>query len=158
MRPFRYGGGTRAGTTRTGESLSGPVGPSSVPVGEKLELLRCVAAEMKKNPRVFGSNAALTFRCEDEDFAPSDGSSIEQWVIETYSNAGVNAFDRASGLSRARSYARRRSVGWAYAPKMNVLENAQQVRDEVLEDLPAPLVRRGIKTLILLTSHLYLTF
>ena len=35
--------------------------PFTVPIGEKLELLRAVAAELKKNQRVFGSNAALNW-------------------------------------------------------------------------------------------------
>ena len=46
---------------------------------------------MKKNPRVFGSSASLIFRSEDKYFASSEGSSIQQLIIQTFANAGANA-------------------------------------------------------------------
>jgi TldD protein len=132
--------------------------PFSVPIGDKLELLRNVAAEMKKNQRVFGSNASLTFRSEDKYFASSEGSSIQQLIIQTYANAGANAVDRQAGISRSRSYSPAPlSAGWEYVPEMNMLENAQRVREEVIEHLSAPAVKPGVKDLVLLPSHLYLT-
>ena len=118
--------------------------PFTVPIGEKLELLRSVAAEMKKNQRVFGSNASLMFRSEDKYFASSEGSSIQQLVIQTYGNAGANAVDRQAGVSRTRTYTPRRCrLGWEYVPEMNLLENAQRVREEVIEHLSAPPVKPG---------------
>ncbi len=132
--------------------------PFTVPAGEKLELLRSVAAEMKKNQRVFGSNASLIFRSEDKYFASSEGSSIQQLVIQTYGNAMANAVDRQAGVSRTRMYTPAPlSAGWEYVPEMNMPENARRVREEVLEHLAAPAVRPGVKDLVLMPSHLYLT-
>ncbi len=132
--------------------------PFQVPVGEKLELLRAAAAEMKRNQRVFGSNASLTFRSEDKYFASSEGSSIQQLIIQAYGNAGANAVDRQAGLSRSRTYSPAPlSVGWEYVPEMNLLENARRVREEVVDHLAAPSVKPGVKDLVLLPSHLYLT-
>ena len=132
--------------------------PFTVPLADKLELLRSVAAEMKKNSRVFGSNASLNFRSEDKYFASSEGSSIQQLIIQTYADAGANAVDRQVGISRTRSYTPAPlSVGWEYVPEMNLLENARRVREEVIEHLAAPPVKPGIKDLVLMPNHLYLT-
>ncbi len=132
--------------------------PFTVPAGEKLELLRSVAAEMKKNQRVFGSNTALNFRSEDKYFASSEGSSIQQSIIQTYGYAGANAVDRQAGISRTRTYTPAPlSVGWEYVPEMNLAENARRVREEVLEHVAAPPVTPGMKDLVLLPSHLFLT-
>ncbi len=132
--------------------------PFSVPIGEKLERLRGVATELKNNQKVFGSNASLNFRSEDKYFASSEGSSIQQLVIQTYANAGASAVDRNAGVSRTRSYTPAPlAVGWEYVPEMNLMENARRVREEVVEHVSAPAVTPGLKDLILLPSHLYLT-
>ena len=52
--------------------------PLDVPMAEKIELLRKVTAEVKKNAKVFSGSAALNLRSEDKYFASSEGSSIQQ--------------------------------------------------------------------------------
>ena len=47
--------------------------------------------------------------------------------------------------------------GWEYVPQMNLKENAQRMREEVLEHLAAPPVKEGKKDLILMPSYLMLT-
>ena len=42
-------------------------------------------------------------------------------------------------------------------PQMNLLENAQRIREEVIEHLKAPPVTPGKKDLVLMPSHLFLT-
>ena len=125
---------------------------------EKIELLHSVVTEIKKNPRIFSGNASLQFRSEDKYFASSDGSSIQQLILQTFGGAQAGAVDRAKGLSRNRNYQPTQvSSGWEYVPAMNLKENAQRIRDEVLEHLAAPPVTPGKKDLILMPSHLMLT-
>ncbi len=69
--------------------------PFDVPISEKLALLSDVAREVKKEKRVLSSNASLTFRSEDKYFASSEGSSIQQLIIQTFGVATANAVDRA---------------------------------------------------------------
>jgi TldD protein len=132
--------------------------PFAVPVEEKLELLRRSAEEIKKNQKVFGSSATLSVRSEDKYFASSEGSSIQQLILQIYGNLDASAVDRQAGISRTRSYVpTQASAGWEYVPEMNLEENAQRIREEVVEHLSAPAVTPGKKDLILMPNHLMLT-
>jgi TldD protein len=132
--------------------------PFAVPVPEKLDLLRNAAEEIKKNNKVFGSTASLNIRSEDKYFASSEGSSIQQLILQIYGNLDATAVDRQAGISRSRSYApTQAAAGWEYVPEMNLGENAQRIREEVVEHLSAPPVKPGKKDLILMPNHLMLT-
>jgi len=132
--------------------------PFEVPVGEKLELLRAAAAEIKKEKRVFAAGAMLRFRSEDKYFASSEGSSIQQLVIHTYATLSATGVDFAKGTTRTRNYSPAPlEAGFEYVPIMNFQENARRIREEVLEHLAAPPVQSGKKDLVLLPSHLWLT-
>jgi TldD protein len=132
--------------------------PFAVPIAEKLDLLRASAEEVKKNSKIFGSSASLNFRSEDKYFASSEGSSIQQLVLQIYGNLDATAVDRDKGLSRTRTYSpTQASAGWEYVPEMNLGENAQRIREEVLEHLAAPAVTAGKKDLLLMPNHLMLT-
>jgi TldD protein len=113
---------------------------------------------VKKNQRVFGASAALNLRSEDKYFASSEGSSIQQLILQIYGNIDASAVDRQNGISRNRSYVpTQASAGWEYVPEMNLEENAQRIREEVLEHVAAPAVKPGKKDLILMPNHLMLT-
>jgi TldD protein len=132
--------------------------PFAVPMAEKLELLRNTAEEVKKNGKVFGSVAAISVRSEDKYFASTEGSSIQQLILQIYGNIDATAVDRKAGISRTRSYVpTQSSAGWEYVPEMNFVENAQRIREEVVEHLTAPPVKAGKKDLLLMPNHLMLT-
>ena len=85
------------------------------------------------------SSASLAFRSEDKYFASSEGSSIQQLILQIYGNVDATAVDRENGISRTRNYApTQASAGWEYVPEMNLEENAQRIREEVVEHLTAP--------------------
>src|SRR5579884_4154739 len=132
--------------------------PFDVPIEEKLALLRDATREVKKEPKVFSSTGFLLFHSEDKFFASSEGSSIQQLIIQTMGALSANAVDREKGLSKSRSH--RPSpleIGYEYVPVMNFGENARRIREEVLEHIAAPAVQPGKKDLVLLPSHLALT-
>ena len=132
--------------------------PLDVPMAEKIELLRKVTAEVKKNAKVFSGSAALNLRSEDKYFASSEGSSIQQYILQIYGNVDATAVDRENNISRTRTYVpTQASAGWEYVPEMNLEENAQRIREEVVEHLSAPAVRPGKKDLLLMPNHLMLT-
>ncbi len=132
--------------------------PSRVSVGEKLELIRNAALTIKKNPKVMIAYGALGFHSEDKYFASSDGSSIQQYIVQVYPYLTATAVDFQKGVSRERSYqVAPLAKGWEYVPQMNLGENAARVADEVVEHLAAPPVKPGKKDLVLLPSHLCLT-
>src|SRR3954451_18254399 len=132
--------------------------PFDVPMAEKLDLLRRVTEQVKKNPKVFSGAATLSLRSEDKYFASTEGSSIQQYILQIYGNVDANAVDRKNNVSRSRSYVpTQASAGWEYVPEMNLEENAQRIREEVVEHLTAPAVKPGKKDLNLMPNHLMLT-
>jgi TldD protein len=132
--------------------------PFDVPIPEKLALLQEVTREVKKQSRVFSSSANLTFHSEDKYFASSEGSSIQQLIVQTFANASANAVDVQKGLSKTRNYfAAPLSTGYEYVAQTNLLENARRIREEAVEHLAAPAVKAGKKDLVLMPSHLFLT-
>src|SRR5437763_5958028 len=124
--------------------------PFAVPMGEKLELLRRVSEEAKKGAKVFSSNATLSLRGEEKYFASTEGSSIQQFILQIYGNVDSTAVDRENNVSRTRNYTpTQASAGWEYVPEMNLVENAQRIRDEEVEHLAAPAGRPAKKDLLL---------
>jgi len=132
--------------------------PFDVAIEEKLELLLESGREIKKNKQVFGAGGSLSSRAEDKYFASSEGSSIQQLIIQTFGMMNANAVDLQSRKSKNRMYVPTPlSVGWEFVPRMNMRENAQRIREEVVEHLKAPPVKPGKYDLVLMPSHLYLT-
>jgi TldD protein len=132
--------------------------PFSVPLEEKIELIRSAAAEVKKEKRVFSSFCSLTFRSEDKYFASSEGSSIQQLNLQTQGDVSATAVDAARTLSKSRQYTPPQVTGgYEYVPQMNLVENAGRIRAEVIEHLSAPAVTPGKKDLVLMPNHLWLT-
>jgi TldD protein len=134
------------------------IDPFSVSVDEKLELIHNATLTIKKNVKVFSAFGALGFHAEDKYFASSEGSSIQQYIVQVYPFLNATAVDSKEGISKDRSYqVAPLATGWEYVPKMNLGENAKRVADEVVEHLAAPPVKPGKKDLVLLPSHLCLT-
>jgi len=132
--------------------------PFDVPIEEKLQVLREAAAEVKKGKGVFGATSGVQFHSEDKYFASSEGSSIQQYIVQTFPLLNANAVDMSKGLARARGYNPPPLLaGYEYLAKINLKENAQRIREEVMEHLAAPPVSPGKKDLVLMPSHLFLT-
>jgi TldD protein len=132
--------------------------PFTVSIDEKLDLIHGAALSIKKDPKVFSASGSLRFHSEDKYFASSEGSSIQQLIVQSYPGLRATAVDMKNGLSRSRSYKiEPQSAGWESIPKANLGENAPRIRAEVLEALAAPPVTPGKKDLVLVPSHLWLT-
>lgn len=132
--------------------------PFEVPLEEKIETLRAAATEMKKGKSVFIASGALIFRSEEKYFASSEGSSIQQFLVQTYPSLTATGVDAKQGITRSRNYRPGPlQVGYEWVAKVNLLENARRIREEVAEQLAAPPVKPGRKDLVLLPSHLFLT-
>jgi TldD protein len=132
--------------------------PFAVSVDEKLELLHTATVTIKKNAKMQSAFGALGFHSEDKYFASSEGSSIQQYIVQVYPYLNATAVDFEKGISKRRSYqVAPQARGWEYVPMMNLGENARRVAEEVVEHLSAPPVTAGKKDLVLLPSHLCLT-
>src|ERR1022692_861605 len=132
--------------------------PFAVAVDEKLELMHNATLIIKKDPKVFAAFGFLAARAEDKYFASSEGSSIQQYIVQVFPALQATAVDIQKNISRTRSYQTPPvTAGWEAVAKANLAENAPRIRAEVLEHLAAPPVTPGKKDLVLLPSHLWLT-
>jgi TldD protein len=129
-----------------------------VPVPEKLALLEQANAEARKVQRVFAANSNLISRSEDKYFASSEGSRIQQYMLQTYGTLTAQAVDLGTRTSRSRMYtAPPQSGGWELIEAADLPGHARRVGEEVVEHLGAPPVTAGKKDLILMPNHLALT-
>jgi TldD protein len=133
------------------------VDPFSIPIEQKLELLRSVATEARKVPGVFSVTSFIAARLEDRFFASTEGSVIEQHVIQIAPEFTATVVE-AGRKVKSRTY-RPDSVtsGYEAVERASLFYNARRVAEEAVEHLKAPSVTPGVKDLVLLPTHLGLT-
>jgi TldD protein len=131
--------------------------PFSVPIGQKLDLLRSIAVEARKVAGVFMVNGQIATRLEDRFFASTEGSVIEQHVTQIAPEFTVTAVE-AGRKVKTRTY-RPHAVcaGYEAVERAGMLGQARRVGEEAVEHLKAPSVEPGPKDLVLLPTHLALT-
>ena len=133
------------------------VDPFSVPIAQKLDLLRAVAIEALAVKGVFSVMAFIRQRSEDRLFASSEGSLIHQVIYQVGPEFTAQAVDAGRKL-KSRTY-RPNAVcaGYEAVERAKLVENASRVGEQAVEHLKAPSVSPGVKDLVLLPTHLGLT-
>jgi TldD protein len=132
--------------------------PFEVPIQDKLALLQAVHEAAKKTPGVMTVNSSLGFRSEDKFFASTEGSVIEQLIVQTTPSMSATAVDLATRKSKSRSFQTHPVTGgYEHVESCGMLAGAERVGAEAVEHLAAPSVAPGRKDLVLLPSHLSLT-
>jgi TldD protein len=132
--------------------------PFGVPVHDQLALLQEVNETAKRVPGVVSVNSGLQFRTEEKYFASTEGSSIQQKIVQTAPTFSATAVDMATRKSKSRSFqVRPVTGGYEHVEKSGMKENAERLGNEAVEHLKAPSVEPGVKDLVLLPSHLALT-
>ena len=131
--------------------------PFSIPIEQKLDLLRSVATEAMKVSGVFSVTSFIAARLEDRFFASTEGSVIEQHIIQIAPEFTATVVE-AGRKVKSRTY-RPDSVcsGYEAVEKASLFYNAQRVAEEAVEHIKAPSVAPGVKDLILKPTHLALT-
>ncbi|MEK7329807.1 MAG: TldD/PmbA family protein [Candidatus Eisenbacteria bacterium] len=132
--------------------------PFDVPIQDKLGLLQSVHEAARKTQGVMGVNSSLVFRSEDKYFASTEGSYIQQLLMQTAPSFAASAVDFMTRKSKSRSFQiQPMTAGYEHVERCGMLENAERVGAEAVEHLAAPSVEPGVKDLVLLPSHLALT-
>jgi TldD protein len=132
--------------------------PFDVPVQEQLAFLQAVNDAAKKVPGVMTVNSGMTFRTEEKYFASSEGSSIQQLILQTAPTFTATAVDFASRKSKSRSFqVKPVTGGYEHVETSGMREAAERLGTEAVEHLAAPSVVPGVKDLVLMPSHLALT-
>ena len=137
---------TRYITPLTKDPFDVPIaGPAGVPAGGPRGGEEGAGRADRATPR-------SSFRTEDKYFASTEGSSIQQLILQTAPSFTATAVDFATRKSKSRSFQvapghRRLRARRARAACSS---SAERVGDEAVEHLKAPSVEPGVKDLVLL--------
>ncbi|MFN2129175.1 MAG: TldD/PmbA family protein [Anaerolineae bacterium] len=135
------------------------IDPFQVPLERKIELLLEAERQARGVPGVAVATSSLAFWRENKTFASSEGSYIEQEIVE--SGGGVSAIAVAEGEMQRRSYPNsfggdQATAGYEFIERNDLVGNAQRVGEEAVALLSAPQCPSAVTTLILDGSQLAL--
>ena len=131
--------------------------PFSVPIEQKHELLRAIAADARKVAGVFSVMGSIGARLEDRFFVSSEGSVIEQHVYQISPELTATAVE-AGRKVKSRTYMPHAvCAGYEAVERARMLDQAKRVGEEAVAHLKAPSVSPGVMDLVLLPTHLGLT-
>jgi len=133
--------------------------PFAVSLDDKINLLVSCCDILKKNPKIVVAEATMNFYDTEKLFASTEGSLLEQKIVE--SGAGYTATAAEPGNIQRRSYPNSHggdfaTRGWEFIEDMNLLGNAERVRNEAVALLSAPACPSGKKDIIIAGSQVAL--
>ena len=139
---------------KTVDSYKTPIlqDPFAIPLKEKLDYLLFLDSLMGKVSEINLTEAEMSFRRTNKLFASSEGSIIEQEIIQ--SGAGISATamktHREMGTrSYPNSGGQYETKGYELIKELNFEENAQKISEEAVALLSAKECPSGITTIIL---------
>ncbi len=135
------------------------IDPFQVTMEKKIELLMAADAEMRLAKGVVVAQSNLRFIRERKVFASSEGSFIEQEIIE--SGGGLEATAVGEGEVQKRSYPNsfgrhQGTAGYELIEELDLVGNAQRVGEEAVALLTAPQCPSLVTTIILGATQLAL--
>ena len=133
--------------------------PFRVPLEEKINLLMACDEAMRKPKGVAVAEGNLLFIRKNQVFASTDGSLIEQVIVET--GAGLTATavseDEVQTRSYPNSFGRHQgTAGYEFIERYDLLGNAERLGEEAVALLSARQCPSGVTTLILGPTQLAL--
>ena len=128
------------------------IDPFSIPLEQKIDLLLKADAEMRRVKGVRVAQGNVVSLRERKTFASSEGSFIEQEIIET--GCGIVATAVGEGEIQKRSYPNafgrhQMTRGWEFVEEMDLPNHAEQIASEAVALLTADQCPAGVTTLIL---------
>lgn len=126
--------------------------PFAVPIQTKLDILFALDKVLRADRKVKVSEARMNFLREHQWHMTTEGSRIEQVLLQT--GASITATAVENGESQLRGYpcshgGQTLSGGWEIIETMDLASNAERVRDEAVALLKAPACPTGTKDLII---------
>ena len=133
--------------------------PFAVPLEDKLALLLRADEGMRRVKGIRVSEANLEFLRESKFFASTEGSRVEQVLVE--SGAGLEATAVGDGELQKRSYPNsfgrhQGTAGYEFVEALDLAGHAQEIAEEAVALLSAPACPSGVTTLIIGGSQLAL--
>ncbi|MGQ9494343.1 MAG: TldD/PmbA family protein [Anaerolineae bacterium] len=135
------------------------IDPFSIPLEEKIALLLAADEGMRRVKGVAVTESNMAFLREEKVFASTEGSYIEQVLVE--SGAGIEATAVGENEIQTRSFPnsfgrQQKKMGYELIPELQLVENSQRIAEEAVALLSAPQCPSGITTLILDSTQLAL--
>ncbi|MGB2990689.1 MAG: TldD/PmbA family protein [Candidatus Zixiibacteriota bacterium] len=135
------------------------VDPFGVPIDRKIGLLLDACDILRKSPKIKVAEGSMQFFKTDKIFASTEGSVIEQSIVE--SGAGIVATAVESSEAQKRSYPNSHggdyaSRGYEFVEEMRLLDNAERVREEAIQLLAAPPLPEMETTIIIAGNQMAL--
>ena len=143
------------GTYRTPVEID----PFGVSLEDKISLLLAADEAMRKVKGLAVAEGSLEFIREHKIFASTEGSYVEQEIIE--SGAGLEATAVGEGEVQKRSYPNsfgrhQGTAGYEFVQALDLAENAPRIAEEAIALLTAPVCPSGVTTVILGATQLAL--
>lgn len=132
--------------------------PFAVPLERKLAVLESSIREMRRDQRVSVAEAGMYFRREEKHFASSEGSAIQQTLIE--SAAGLSATAVEHNEQQVRSYPQsgfagnHATAGYEWVEELAIRDHAARTAEEAVQLLSAPSCPDTVTTVVLDSSQL----
>jgi TldD protein len=126
--------------------------PFSIPLDKKIALLLEANQAMMKVKGIVMAESTVYCQEESKVFGSSEGSYIEQWLVET--GCGVEATAVDEGEVQRRSYPNsvgrhQGTEGWEFVERYDLSGNAERVAEEAAALLRAKPCPSGVTTVIL---------
>ena len=143
------------GTYRTPVEID----PFGVSLEDKISLLLAADEAMRKVKGLAVAEGSLEFIREHKIFASTEGSYVEQEIIE--SGAGLEATAVGEGEVQKRSHPNsfgrhQGTAGYEFVQALDLAENAPRIAEEAIALLTAPVCPSGVTTVILGATQLAL--
>ena len=128
------------------------IDPFTVPLNDKVSLLLETDKEARSVQGVTVARSSLTFIRENKTFASTEGSYIEQEIVE--SGLGLVAIAVSEGDMQQRSYPNsfgrhQGTAGYEFVQQWDLAANARRMGEEAVALLSAPQCPGGVTTIIL---------
>ena len=133
--------------------------PFAVSLEDKLSLLLAADEAMRRVDGIRVREASLAFRRETKLFASTEGSLVEQVIVE--SGGGLEATAVGEGEVQKRSYPNsfgrhQGTAGYEFIEALDLTGNAEATAEEAVALLTAPMCPSGTMTLVIGGSQLAL--
>ena len=135
------------------------VDPFTVSKKDKIDLLFAAETKMREGGTLFRTTGFLRFSKEEKIFADTEGSYIEQTIVE--SGGGIQAFAADQSGMQVRSYPNSSrgnyaTAGYEYIESLDFIKHAQETGREAAALLSAEVCPSGVYDLIIGGTQLYL--
>ncbi len=129
--------------------------PFAVPIEARLALLIACCEAMQRRPAVRVAQAHLSLYREHKWFVSSEGSRLEQTVVETGGGLAATAVGDG-GVFQRRSLNNYAQAGYEFITEIDLPAHAERCAEEAAALIAAPPCPPGVRTVILGSSMLAL--